>query len=150
VKVLESLDMFAGASRAVLERLAKAIREVALPAGEEVIREGDVADALWVIADGDVDVSARGEGRRTHHLRTMGPGTYFGEIGLLHGLPRTATVRTTEPTTLWRIDADDFFAAVGDTGVSSSMMSKSRARLARSHPRLSTTAEPVTATAPPN
>ncbi|MDX6285549.1 MAG: hypothetical protein QOG53_1034 [Frankiales bacterium] len=145
VKLLESLDMFAGASRNILERLAAAARDVTMPAGEEFIREGDTADALWIIVDGEVDVSARGEGKRRHHLRTMGAGSYVGEIGLLHGLPRTATVRATTPATLWRIDRDDFFAAINDTGVSSSMMSNSRSRLARSHPRLATQAAPVAA-----
>jgi MFS family permease len=139
VTLLQSLDMFAGASRAVLERLAGSISEVALPAGEQFIREGEAADALWVIVDGEVDVSARGEGRRRHHLRTMGAGTYVGEIGLLHGLARTATVGTTQTTTLWRIDRDDFFAAINDSGVSGTMLSQSRARLARSHPRLAVT-----------
>ena len=102
------------------------------------------ADALYVLVDGEVDVTARGEGSRARHLRTMGPRSYFGEIGLLRGVPRTATVRTTEPSTLLRISADDFRAALESGAASSSMLQVASSRLARSHPRLAALpAEPV-------
>jgi MFS family permease len=137
IALLEVLDLFAAATRASLEQLAKACEEVTLPAGAVVVREGDVADALYVIASGEVDVSSRGEGHRTsRHLRTMGPRSYFGEIGILRGVPRTATVTTTEPTTLWRISADDFQAALNDSAASASMLTLASSRLTRSHPRL--------------
>jgi CRP-like cAMP-binding protein len=100
------------------------------------VAEGDQADALYVLVDGQVEVSARGEGSRRRHLRTMGPRSYFGEIGILRGVPRTATVQTTEPSTLWRISADDFQAALSSGAASASMLTLASSRLARSHPRL--------------
>ena len=136
IVLLEALDLFASASRTTLEQLARACEELVVPPGTVVIREGDVADALYVLVDGEVDVTARGEGTRRRHLRTMGPRTYFGEIGLLRGVARTATVRTTEATTLWRISADDFRSALENSSVSSSMLAVTSSRLARSHPRL--------------
>jgi MFS family permease len=139
--LLEVLDLFASASRGSLEQLARACEPLTLPAGAAVIREGAVADALYVLVDGEVDVSARGEGTRSRHLRTMGPRSYFGEIGLLRGVPRTATVRTTEPTTLWRIGAEDFLAGLEAGTASASILRTASSRLARSHPRLA--AEPV-------
>ena len=66
----------------------------------------------------------------------MGPRSYFGEIGLLRGVTRTATVRTTEPTTLWRISAEEFRSALESASVSPSMLAVTSSRLARSHPRL--------------
>jgi hypothetical protein len=140
IKLLESLDLFAGASRFAVERLARAAAEVSVPADSVVIREGDEADALWVLVSGEVAVSARGEAGRVRRLRTMGPGTYFGEIGLLRRVPRTATVRAVEPCSLLRIEGPDFIDAVQNAGISSSMLSQSTARLARTHPRLSATA----------
>jgi MFS family permease len=140
IALLESLDLFAGASRLAVERLARAAAEVTVTAGQVLIREGDAADALWVLIQGEVSVSARGEAARARRLRTMGPGTYFGEIGLLRRLPRTATVRAEEPCTLLRIEGNDFLDAVQGAGISSSLLSQSAARLARTHPRLSTTA----------
>ena len=144
IALLEVLDLFAAASPLTLESLARACEEVRLPAGEAVVREGDAADALYVLVDGEVDVTARGEGSRARHLRTMGPRSYFGEIGLLRAVPRTATVRTTEPSTLLRISADDFRAALESGAASSSMLQVASSRLARSHPRLAALpAEPV-------
>jgi CRP-like cAMP-binding protein len=143
IAILESLGLFAGASRATLERLASAATESVVADGQTVVREGDAADALWVLTDGSVAVSAMGEGQRSRRLRVMAAPTYFGEIGLLRGLPRTATVRTLTECTLLRIEADEFFAAVQGAGVSSTMLSQSAARLARTHPRLSATSEPV-------
>jgi MFS family permease len=140
VALVQALDLFAGASRAALERLAAAAHEVAAPTGDVLIHEGDEADAFWVLVSGKVAVSARGEAGHARRLRTMGPGSYFGEIGLLRRLPRTATVRTLEPCDLLRIDAADFFDAVQGAGLSSSLLATSASRLARSHPRLSTTA----------
>jgi MFS family permease len=136
ISMLEVLDLFSSASRSTLEQLARACEETVVPADTVVIREGDVADALYVLVDGEVDVTARGEGTRRRHLRTMGPRSYFGEIGLLRGVARTATVRTTEPTTLWRISADDFRSALESSSVSPSMLAVTSSRLARSHPRL--------------
>ena len=143
ITLLESLDLFAGASRLAVERLARAAREVEAPAGRVLIREGDEADALWVLVAGEVSVSARGEAAHARRLRTMGAGSYFGEIGLLRRLPRTATVRTSQPCTLLRIEGPDFLDAVQSAGISTSLLSQSAARLARSHPNLSTTAPPL-------
>jgi len=140
IRMIESLDLFAGASRLAIERLAGAAEEVSAPADYVVIREGAAADALWVLVQGAVAVSARGESGHSRRLRTMGAGTYFGEIGLLRRVPRTATVRTVEPSLLLRIDGADFLEAVQNAGVSTSMLSQSSARLARTHPRLATSA----------
>lgn len=136
IRLLEALDLFAGASRLAVERLASAASELTVPADHVVVREGDEADALWVLVGGEVVVTARGEAGRSRRLRTMGPGTYFGEIGLLRRVPRTATVRTLAPCTLLRIEGADFLDAVQSAGVSSSMLSQSATRLARTHPRL--------------
>lgn len=136
IALLQALDLFADATQASLEQLARAVEEILQPAGDVLIREGDPADALYVLVDGEVDVSARGESARSRHLRTMGPRSYFGEIGLLRSVPRTATVRTSRPSTLWRIGADDFRSALESGSVSASLLSVASARLARSHPQL--------------
>jgi len=61
-------------------------------AGNEVIiRQGDAADAFYILESGTVRVS-RMKGAQEEFLADLGPGKYFGEIGLLQGVPRTATV----------------------------------------------------------
>lgn len=146
VALLEGLDLFAAAGRPALERLAASCEVVELPADAVVLREGDAADALFVLVSGEVAVSARGEGERTRRLRTLGAGSYLGEIGLLRNLPRTATVKTLEPCVLWRIPGEDFLAAVEAGGASPSLQMGVATRLARSHPRAAAS-EPTPAAA---
>lgn len=61
-------------------------------AGQVILRQGDSADCFYVISDGEVTVTQMSEGGESLELRRLGPGQYFGEIGLLANLPRTATV----------------------------------------------------------
>jgi CRP-like cAMP-binding protein len=64
----------------------------------------------------------------------MGPDTYFGEIGLLERIPRTATVTAEALTRCYRIDGDEFLEALTTTPPAASMLEGARARLATSHP----------------
>jgi MFS family permease len=134
ISVLEGLGIFAAASRPVLERLAGALAEVTVPAGTAVIREGDPADALYVLVSGRVEVSARGEGAAEEFIRTMEAGSYFGEIGLLERIPRTATVTAAEDCTLWRIEGQEFLDALTSAPAAASFIEGARMRLARTHP----------------
>jgi hypothetical protein len=61
-------------------------------AGQVVLRQGDRADRFYIISSGEVRVTQQAEDGSEVEVRTLGPGQYFGEIGLLANLPRTATV----------------------------------------------------------
>ena len=133
--MLEGLEIFAAASRPVLERLAAVASEVTFASGAEIIREGDPADALYVLVAGEVEVRARGEqGGPERFLRTMSAPSYFGEIGVLQHLPRTATVRATWPCRCERIEGADLLEALNSTPPSVSLMENARSRLALTHP----------------
>jgi predicted MFS family arabinose efflux permease len=135
VRVLEQLGIFSAASQNVLERLAKNSEEIIVESGTSVVSEGEDADALYVLVDGRVDVTGRGEkGRTDKHIRYMKSPSFFGEIGLLQGIPRTATVTATEPTRLWRISGEDFLAALTETPLSASATAGLNMRLKRTHP----------------
>jgi MFS family permease len=135
VALLERLEIFAAASRPILERLAALASEVTFARGAEIIREGDPADALYILVLGEVEVSARGEqGGPERFLRTMSAPTYFGEIGVLQRVPRTATVRATSPCQCERIDGADLVEALNSTPPSVSLMENARSRLALTHP----------------
>ncbi len=134
VALLEGLGIFAAASRPVLERLARALSEVVVPAGSAIVREGEPADALYVLVSGRVEVTARGEGSAEEFIREMEPGSYFGEIGLLEKIPRTATVTAAEDCTLWRIEGPDFLEALMNAPAAASFVEGARMRLARTHP----------------
>ena len=143
IAVLERLSIFAGAGRPALERLAAAAEEVDVPAGEAIVREGDPAEALFVLVEGRVDVTSRGEaGGEPAVLREMEAGTYFGEIGVLEEIPRTATVTAIEPCHCLRIEGDAFLAAITAGPTATTLMEDARSRLARTHPSRRVTFKP--------
>ncbi len=134
VAFLGTLGIFTGGTQGTLEQLARACSDVDVPPGTVIIREGDPADALYVLREGEVDVSSRGEAAESRHLRTMGAGTYFGEIGLLERIPRTATVVARSACKLYRIDGEAFLSALTSAAASPGFLEGTRARLSLSHP----------------
>jgi len=152
VLALEKLGILADATRPVLERLADRATEVDVPAGSVVIREGDEADAFYVLLEGEMAVHARGEAAVDQELPTMERGAYFGEIGLLERIPRTATVTSTQPSHLLRIGGDDFLDALTNAPASTALLEGTRSRLARTHPsrRPAESTEPGPPSGPPS
>lgn len=136
VELLSQLDLLAGADHNTLERLAGASEEVVLPAGSIVIREGDEPDALWVLERGELSVSAESDGAGPRELPPVTAPGYVGELGLLHGIPRTATVRARTESTLLRIDGQEFLAALQASRPSASMLSVAGTRMARTQTRV--------------
>jgi MFS family permease len=135
VVLLERLGIFAAASRPILERLATIAQEAAFSAGADILTEGDDADAVYVLSSGEVQVSARGEaGGRSRPIRTMAAPAYFGEIGVLQRIPRTASVRAIGEVTTLRIEGEALREALTASPASSSLMENARSRLALTHP----------------
>lgn len=106
-RLLRGCAIFAPLPIATQERLAHDLTPVDFPAGSEVIVQGDVGDRFYLIESGEVEVFEHGEFRRNE-----GPGESFGEIALLHDVPRTATVRTTSPARLLVLEREQFLFAV--------------------------------------
>jgi CRP-like cAMP-binding protein len=135
VALLEQLGMFASASRTLLERLATDAQERSFTSGAEIIRQGDEADYLYVLIEGSVDVSSSGEaGGAPHHIRTMQAPTYFGEIGILQHIPRTANVTAAQDCRCALIDGQTLLEAIGSANPSSAMISRTESLLAETHP----------------
>jgi CRP/FNR family cyclic AMP-dependent transcriptional regulator len=84
---LAAVPMFSGCSRKELAIIARAAKPVAHKAGAVIAREGERGIGLFLILDGTCTVSIGGKKKTT-----LGPGQFFGEIALLDGGPRTATV----------------------------------------------------------
>jgi MFS family permease len=106
-RLLRRNSIFAPLPLATLERLSQDLEPVGVAAGEEVIVQGEVGDRFYVIEAGQVEVFENGVFRRNE-----GPGESFGEIALLHDVPRTATVRSTSDTRLLALDREKFLFAV--------------------------------------
>ena len=125
--VLASLALFDGASATALQRLAATVELLEVPAGTEVIRQGDDPDDLYVVRAGEVD-AAIGE----VVVNTVRADGWFGEIGLIQRVPRTATVTARTDATLWRIPGDAFLAALGDVAsMPTALIDEMGARLRR-------------------
>jgi len=135
VAVLEGLGIFAAASRSILERLAAAASEVEFAAGTAIVREGDAAEFLYVLVEGEVEVTASGEGGGPERvLRRMTAPSYFGEIGVLERIPRTATVTAIGACSCEQIDGETLLEALTSAPPSATLMENARSRLAATHP----------------
>jgi CRP-like cAMP-binding protein len=84
---LKQVPLFSDCSKRELETIARVVKDVRHKAGTVIAREGEPGIGLFVIADGKAEVSIGGRKKTT-----LGPGEFFGEIALLDGGPRTATV----------------------------------------------------------
>lgn len=93
VTKLDGLDLFAGLSAQQLDMIAEHAVEVDVPAGKELVSDGALAWDFYVIEQGSADVR-RGE----KIFRSLGPGDFFGELGVMASdRRRTASVVTTSP-----------------------------------------------------
>jgi len=87
---LSQVPLFAGCSRRDLQTISRVVKDIDHSSGTVIAREGEPGVGLFVIVDGTADVTIGGSRKAK-----LGPGDFFGEIALLDGGPRTATVTAT-------------------------------------------------------
>jgi CRP-like cAMP-binding protein len=87
-----------------------------LPPGTPLVREGEPSDLFYVIGSGQAKVTKEDE-----ELGTLGPGSYFGEIGLLRSAPRSATVTSMTPIRAFALDREGFDRVIADSFTRGSM-----------------------------
>ena len=90
---LASVPLFASLSDEQRARLARVTDEVEIPAGEKLVNEGDFAYEIFIIEDGSAEVTQGGR-----RVAELGPGDFFGEMGVMRNAPRNADVVTTSDT----------------------------------------------------
>ena len=103
VEVLRRTDLFADVGSKELKTIAKQAKVVQHRAGAEIAQEGGGAAAFHVIVAGAASVNVLGRARPE-----LGAGNYFGEIALIDGKPRSATVVATSPLTTVALASWDF------------------------------------------
>jgi Cyclic nucleotide-binding domain/Major Facilitator Superfamily len=105
--LLRRCPVFAPLPLATAEGLAARLVALQVPAGGEIITQGELGDRFYLIEEGAVEVLQGGI-----VLRRQGPGDSFGEIALLRDVPRTATVRALVPTRLLALEREPFLVSV--------------------------------------
>ena len=105
--LLRSNPLFAPLPLTALDRLAESLVPVSFAAGDALMREGEPGEEYLLIEQGEVDVRVADAS-----VATCGPGEGVGEIALLRGVPRTATVIARTPVEAYAIDAPTFLSAV--------------------------------------
>jgi CRP/FNR family cyclic AMP-dependent transcriptional regulator len=97
--LLARVPIFVGLNRVQLRTLAKLVSHRTFPRGTVIIREDDTDATLYIILNGQVAVTKQGPAGQTDlELATLGEGDFFGEMALLDGAPRSATVAAVTPT----------------------------------------------------
>ena len=123
--VLAEIPLFAGLSSRDLRRVASVATIKRFHDQTEIIRAGEAGDALYIVLDGSVSVHRRGL-RRVE----LGIGSVFGELSLLDGGPRSATVYASEPVACLRIARPRFAKLLrSEPGIAIALLEELAARL---------------------
>lgn len=84
---LANIELFSELSKSELKKVGKLMTPVAVKAGRDLVREGEPGREFMIIVDGTATVRRRGR-----VIARLGPGDFFGELAVIAGVPRTATV----------------------------------------------------------
>jgi CRP/FNR family transcriptional regulator, cyclic AMP receptor protein len=101
--LLSRVPLFSGLSRRHIKHLAEAATDAMYRPGTTIVLEGKPGDTFFVIVDGEADVL-----RGVRRIARLGAGDFFGEIALLDGGPRTATVEARTPVLAMRLGRATF------------------------------------------
>jgi CRP/FNR family cyclic AMP-dependent transcriptional regulator len=107
---LRNIGLFGALSDDVIAHLAGTLSVQAPEAGQIVFREGDDANAMFVVISGEMEVLKKSKRATEARVALLGPGDWFGEMSIVDIQPRSATVRALAPSRLLRISAADLDA----------------------------------------
>ena len=106
--VLRNVPLFSGLDESELQRLSQVAVRRRAGRNEQVVRAGEDAESLIVLLTGRAKVTNFDEEGREIILAWLGPGEFFGEMGLIDGSPRSASVVAVEPCELLTIGKTEF------------------------------------------
>jgi CRP-like cAMP-binding protein len=124
--VLGAVPLFEGLSNKQLKKVADLADVARFMAGATLVKQGEIGDSFYVVLTGQAKVAA--SGRTVNHLL---PGDHFGEISLLDGGPRTASVIAETEQTLVIIRQKDFLAMLTKDSEITLCLLQGMARLVR-------------------
>jgi CRP/FNR family transcriptional regulator len=114
VELLARVPLFSELSREELERISRVSVARSFPAGVRVFHEGDHSDACYLVRKGDLRVTREHPDGRAIALATLGPGDIFGELAMLDGEARSASVETLSDSELLALPAADVRRLLAD------------------------------------
>ncbi len=124
--VLAAVPLFDSLSKRQIKKIGMLGKPVLFMAGHSIVREGETGESFFVVLEGQGRVLARG---RT--INRLLPGDHFGEISLLDGGPRSATVESETPMRLFELTRRSFLRALRDDTDLAIAMLESLARTVR-------------------
>jgi CRP-like cAMP-binding protein len=110
-QALRKVDFFSNVSLHDLDRIMSCIRLFEVPPGRAIFRQGDPGDALYVVAEGRLRVIVKPAWYRfSREVGELQTGMFFGEMALVDGAPRSATIETATVSKIFVLLRDDFDA----------------------------------------
>jgi CRP-like cAMP-binding protein len=113
VALLGEVSIFSMLTPEQLSALAASARPLALGPLERLVIQGQPGDSLFVVADGDVEVIVRRDGGEDVRVDVMGRGAIVGEMSLLTGEPRSATVRADDGALVYEVGLEQYRPLLG-------------------------------------
>lgn len=112
--LLKQVRLFVDLDEEEMVRLAALFSEEVLLSGHRVFKPGDPSDAFYVIEEGSIALYSDQPGKPIHLQGRLGPGDFFGELGLFDGFERAASARASETSRVLRIPKDALLAFLDD------------------------------------
>ena len=123
-KMVQKIKFFAAINMGLLEKILNRITLYQCRKGEKICRQGDPADAFYVVNEGKLAVSVREAFLFSKTLARLGPGDCFGEMALLTRAPRNATVTCEEDSKVFALLVDNFDQVLQENPAFSSEIKK--------------------------
>ena len=137
VELLARVPLFSELSRNELERISRVSVARSFPAGVRVFHEGDHSDACYLVRKGDLRVTREHPDGRAIALATLGEGDIFGELAMLDGEARSASVETLTDSELLALPAADVRRLLADhPGISVKLIAALTKRLRETNERV--------------
>ena len=108
VKTLKRVELFAEMTDVELSALAERLKYVQFAKGNMIARQGAVAHWLYIIINGEAEVFLEASGGERRSVNVLGRGNFFGEMGMMTGSPRSASVIARTDMECYRLDKDAF------------------------------------------
>jgi small-conductance mechanosensitive channel/CRP-like cAMP-binding protein len=113
-EIFGKIDLFEALPAGILKDLTSRIAILEFSSGEAIVRQGDVPGPMYVIKEGECSIQVSHDGAEPIELAKLGPMQFFGEMSVLTGAPRTATVKALANTICYEIEKEDLKTIFSD------------------------------------